>query len=82
MCNPEQIIVKLPSALGLRLSAGQQQAASFGPGGCTLDTIKDSVSEWWVQLRTNKRITGWVLATTVNNSELRQDGNFGDLCPD
>ena len=53
--------------------------AGFGLGGCTVDIIDDGVSEWWVQVKTSKGITGWVLAEKVKNNRPWY-GNFEDLC--
>jgi hypothetical protein len=51
----------------------------FGEGGCTIDIIKDGVSEWWVQVKTSSGLTGWVLAEKFNRGK-RWYGNFSDLC--
>jgi hypothetical protein len=53
--------------------------SGFGQGGCTIDIIKDGVSEWWVQVKTTTGLTGWVLAHKFSG---REDwwGNFADLC--
>ena len=54
---------------------------SFGPGGCTVDIVKDGVIEWWVQIKTSNGVTGWVLAVRYNddNRWYRWNGNFHDL---
>jgi hypothetical protein len=52
--------------------------SGYGPGGCTVDIIKDGSSEWWVQVETNSGITGWVLASKSGDKSGR--GNFSDLC--
>jgi len=51
----------------------------FGQGGCSIDIIKDGVSEWWVQVNTSSGLTGWVLAEKFNGDK-RWYGNFSDLC--
>ncbi|HZR66199.1 MAG TPA: hypothetical protein VFA85_13680 [Terriglobales bacterium] len=53
--------------------------SGFGGAGCTIDIIRNGVSEWWVQVRTSTGLTGWVLAQKFNDQENWQ-GNFGDLC--
>jgi hypothetical protein len=51
----------------------------FGQGGCTIDIIKDEVSEWWVHVKTSSGLTGWVLASKFKDGK-RWYGNFSDLC--
>jgi hypothetical protein len=51
----------------------------FGQGGCSIDIVKDGVSEWWVQVRTSSGVTGWVLAEKFNGDK-RSYGNFSNLC--
>jgi hypothetical protein len=53
--------------------------SGFGLGGCTIDIVQDGVDEWWVQVRTSKGETGWVLASGFKNGK-RWFGNFSDLC--
>jgi hypothetical protein len=53
--------------------------SGFGQGGCTIDIIKDGVSEWWVQVKTSKGLTGWVLAHKWTRGK-NWWGNFADLC--
>jgi hypothetical protein len=53
--------------------------SGFGLGGCTIDIVKDGVSEWWVQVKTSKGLTGWVLAEKFNGDK-RWYGNFTRLC--
>jgi hypothetical protein len=45
-------------------------ALGFAAGGCTMDIVKDGTSEWWVQVKTNGGLTGWV----------HGEKNFSDLC--
>jgi len=51
----------------------------FGQGGCSIDIIKDGVSEWWVQVKTSSGLTGWVLAEKFNGDK-RWYGSLSDLC--
>lgn len=51
----------------------------FGPGGCSIDIVKDGVSEWWVGVETSTGLTGWVLAAKFNAGKSWY-GNFSDLC--
>jgi len=51
----------------------------FGPGGCTIDIIKNGVSEWWVLVRTGDGLTGWVLAEKFNHDKNWSSG-FSDMC--
>jgi hypothetical protein len=55
--------------------------SGFGPGGCTIDIVKDGVIEWWVQVKTNNGINGWMLAVKYNdeNRWYRWYGNFYDV---
>jgi hypothetical protein len=55
--------------------------SGFGPGGCTIDIVKDGTIEWWVQIKTNNGVSGWVLAVkyTDNNRWYRWYGNFYDV---
>ena len=55
--------------------------SGFGPGGCTIDIIQTGIIEWWVQVKTSKDISGWVLAVRYNddNRWYRWHGNFYDL---
>jgi hypothetical protein len=53
--------------------------AGFGPGGCTIDIVKEGVSEWWVQVKTSTGLRGWVVAEKQNGDK-RWYGNFADLC--
>jgi len=55
--------------------------SGFGPGGCTIDIVKDGVIEWWVQVKTSSGVSGWVLAVRYNddNRWYRWYGNFYDL---
>lgn len=52
--------------------------AGFGPGGCTIDIVKDGIGEWWVQVKTAAGLTGWVLAEKTGDQHW--DGNFSQLC--
>ena len=58
--------------------------SGFGPGGCTIDIVKDGVIEWWVQVKTRNGVSGWVLAVKYNddNRWYRWQGNFYDLLQD
>jgi len=53
--------------------------SGFGLGGCSIDIIKDGVSEWWVQVKTSTGLTGWILAQKFTGDK-RWYGNFSDLC--
>jgi hypothetical protein len=53
--------------------------SGFGPGGCTVDVIKNGVSEWWVQVKTGSGLTGWVLGQKSNHEKDWSSG-FTDLC--
>ncbi len=53
--------------------------SGYGQGGCTMDIIKDGVSEWWVQVKTSTGLTGWVRAHKFSARE-NWWGNFADLC--
>lgn len=55
--------------------------SGFGPGGCTIDIIKDGVIEWWVQAKTSNGLSGWVLAVKYDddNRWYRWNGNFYDV---
>jgi len=55
--------------------------SGFGPGGCTIDIVKDGVIEWWVQVKTRNGVSGWVLAVRYDddNRWYRWYGNFYDL---
>jgi hypothetical protein len=53
--------------------------SGFGQGGCSIDIVKNGISEWWVQVRTGGGITGWVLAAKSNGGK-RWNGNFSGLC--
>jgi len=46
-------------------AASQRALASVD---APLNIIDDGVSEWWVQVKTSKGITGWVLAEKVKNN--------------
>jgi hypothetical protein len=58
---------------------GQCGFGGFGRGLCTIDIVKDGVSEWWVQVKTRKGLTGWVLAAKFNGGKAWY-ANFADLC--
>jgi hypothetical protein len=51
----------------------------FDAGGCSIDIVKDGISEWWLQVRTSSGLTGWALAEKINGDK-RRDGNFSALC--
>ncbi len=55
--------------------------SGFGPGGCTIDIVKDGVIEWWVKVKTSNGVSGWVLAVRYNdhNRWYRWYGNFYNL---
>jgi len=53
--------------------------SGFGQGGCSIDIIKNGKSEWWVQVKTSKGVTGWVLAEKYDGDK-RWSGNFSHLC--
>jgi len=55
--------------------------SGFGPGGCTIDIIKDGAIEWWVQVKANNGVSGWALAVRYNddNRWYRWNGNFYDV---
>lgn len=52
--------------------------SGYGPGGCTVNIIRDGKGEWWVQVKTDS-VTGWVLAAKYDN-DTHWYGNFSDLC--
>ena len=58
--------------------------SGFGPGGCTLDIIKEGVIEWWVQVKASNGVSGWVLAVRYNehNRWYRWYGNFFNVLHD
>ncbi len=47
---------------------------------CTFAFFKKGVQEWWVQVKTNSGVTGWVLASKQTRDKTWSDANFGDLC--
>jgi hypothetical protein len=47
---------------------------------CTVEITKNGVKEWWVQVKTAKGVTGWVLASKRTEDKLWDDPNFSDLC--
>jgi len=47
---------------------------------CTFAISKRGIQEWWVQVKTGKGLTGWVLARKVMHDKSWDDANFGDLC--
>ncbi len=49
---------------------------------CNLVIVKNGVKEWWVQVRTNTGITGWMLTFKFTGDKRWTSGNFGDLCQD
>ena len=55
--------------------------SGFGPGGCTIDIVKNGVIEWWVHIKTSNGVSGWVLAVRYNddNRWYRWYGNFYDV---
>jgi hypothetical protein len=53
--------------------------SGFGLGGCTVDIVKDGVSDWWVQVKTSSGLTGWVLSGKWHGDK-RWYGNFTDVC--
>jgi hypothetical protein len=53
--------------------------SGFGLGGCEIDIVNDGISEWWVQIKTRKGLTGWVLAHKRTRDK-NWWGNFADLC--
>jgi hypothetical protein len=53
--------------------------SGFGLGGCSINIVRDGVDDWWVQVRTSRGVTGWVLASKFENGK-RWFGNFSDLC--
>jgi hypothetical protein len=63
---------------------GECGFGSFGPGGCSIDIVKDGVIEWWVQVKTSNGVSGWVRAVKYNddNRWYRWQGNFYDLLQD
>jgi hypothetical protein len=48
--------------------------SGFGQGGCTVNIVEDGASEWWVKIKTNSGLTGWVLAAKSSRGE-----PWGDL---
>ncbi|HZQ20240.1 MAG TPA: hypothetical protein VFA90_16110 [Terriglobales bacterium] len=58
--------------------------SGFGPGGCTIDIVKDGVIEWWVQVKTGNGAIGWALAVSYNDDSrwYRWQGNFYDVLQD
>lgn len=58
--------------------------SGFGPGGCTIDIVKDGAIEWWVQVKTSNGVSGWVLAVRYNddNRWYGWNGNFYDVLQD
>jgi len=53
--------------------------SGFGFAGCSIDIVQGGVSEWWVQVKTSRGRTGWVLAGKFTDKK-RWYGNFRDLC--
>jgi hypothetical protein len=53
--------------------------SGYGPGGSSINIIADGKDEWWVQVRTNSGVRGWVLASKYDNDK-SWHGNFSDLC--
>jgi hypothetical protein len=47
----------------------EQGVCGLGDSGCSVDIIKYGVSEWWVQVKTNSGLTGWVLAEKFNHDK-------------
>jgi hypothetical protein len=56
----------------------EQGACGLGDGGCSVDIIKDGVSEWWVQVKTKGGLTGWVQAEKYNSDFVSGICNFYD----
>jgi hypothetical protein len=52
----------------------------FGKDQCAIKITKNGVSEWWVQVKTDSDLTGWVLAYNFAGDKNSRSGNFGDLC--
>jgi hypothetical protein len=48
--------------------------------GCNAQVVEPGVKEWWVRLKTESGITGWVLAGTMNAGQLQLFGNLDKLC--
>lgn len=49
--------------------------------GCHVKVIQNGVKEWWVRVKTEDGLTGWVLAATVSHDE-NWNGAFDGLCAD
>ncbi len=49
---------------------------------CTIEIIKNGVSEWWVEVKTSNGRTGWVLAGKSSHGVLWDNRNFAELCGD
>jgi hypothetical protein len=63
--------------------AGKGDSCGFADKGqCNLVIIKNGVSEWWVQVKTNTGSTGWTPAFKFMGEKRWTSGNFGDLCQD
>ncbi len=52
----------------------------FGKNQCTVVITKNGVQEWWVQVKTDGGLTGWVLARKSTGDKGRASDNFSQLC--
>ena len=54
-------------------------ACGFTDGSCSMNVVRDGESEWWMQVKTNRDLTGWVLVAKFND-EKRWSNSFTDIC--
>ncbi len=47
---------------------------------CEFQIVENGIREWWVQVKTGKGVTGWVLAGKSIHDKTWSDANFGALC--
>lgn len=49
---------------------------------CTIEITKRGVKDWWVQVKTNSGLKGWLLGATMNGDKVWFSGNFNQMCRD
>jgi hypothetical protein len=58
------------------------KAGCQAKSACNSKVIEDGIKEQWVQVKTSRGYTGWVLASKVSRAMFWDSGNFDGLCAD
>ena len=55
-------------------------SCGFTNNECTIVITQNGVKEWWVQVKTETDLTGWILAWRSTGDKNRASENFDQLC--